>query len=113
MVNRLDSLDRVFRALADPTRRAMLTRLAKGQASIGTLGDPFAMTKAAVTKHVKVLERAGLLVRAVEGRVHTCRIDPAPLTKAEQWVEQVRSYWEGRLDELSGYLANPESRRAP
>ena len=104
MVNKTEQLDRVFRALGDATRRSMVARLARGPATIGELGRPFAMTKAAVTKHVKALERAGLLTREIEGRVHRCEIDPAPLTKAERWVAQVREHWGDRLDDLADYL---------
>lgn len=105
-------LDAVFRALADPTRRAMVARLARGPASVGELGEPFAMTKPAVTKHVKVLERAGLLTREVDGRVHRLEIDPAPLDEAQRWVEDVRAFWEGRLDGLADYLETVKKKRA-
>ena len=88
----------------------MIARLAKGPATIGELGRPFAMTKGAVTKHVKVLERAGLLKRDVQGRVHRCEIDTRPLDKAEQWVANVREYWEARFDDLAGYLEELQSK---
>ena len=104
MVNHSEQLDRVFRALGDATRRSMVARLARSPATIGELGEPFDMTKPAVTKHVKVLERAGLLSREVDGRVHRCEIDPAPLTHAQRWVARVREHWEGRLDDLAEYL---------
>ena len=104
MVNTTEQLDRVFRALGDSTRRSMVARLARGPATIGELGRPFAMTKPAVTKHVKVLERAGLLTREIDGRVHRCEIDPVPLTKAQRWVAQVREHWGRRLDDLADYL---------
>lgn len=111
MVNRVQQLDEVFRALGDSTRRAMLTRLARGSATIGELGAPFDMTKPAVTKHVKVLERAGLLTREVDGRVHRCEIDPAPLTRAQVWVEGVRDFWEERLDDLADYLDTVQGKK--
>jgi len=104
MVNYSERLDAVFRALGDPTRRSMIARLARGPATIGELGEPFSMTKPAVTKHVKVLERAGLLTRAIDGRVHRCEIDPTPLTRAQRWVTEVRAFWEARFDDLADYL---------
>ncbi|MEM8608582.1 MAG: metalloregulator ArsR/SmtB family transcription factor [Myxococcota bacterium] len=110
MVNHSEQLDRVFGALSDPTRRAMVAQLAQGPASIGELGEPFAMSKPAVTKHVKVLERAGLLSREVDGRVHRCEIDPAPLDEAQAWVDQVREHWGHRLDDLAHYLDNVQRR---
>ncbi|NKB90577.1 MAG: metalloregulator ArsR/SmtB family transcription factor [Acidobacteria bacterium] len=97
-------LDLIFGALADSTRRQMLFRLARGSATIGELGSPFGITKGAVTKHIKVLERSGLLKRDVQGRIHRCEIDPASLNRAERWVELVRADWEGRFDTLSDYL---------
>ncbi len=110
MVNNEATLDAVFGALADRTRRSMLARLAKGPATVGELGEPFDITKGAVTKHVRVLERSGLLKREITGRVHHCRIDPPALDRAEKWVEQVRSYWEERLDVLSDYLTELQER---
>jgi DNA-binding transcriptional ArsR family regulator len=104
MVNQSEALDAVFQALADSTRRSMVVRLARGPATIGELGGPFDMTKPAVTKHVKVLERAGLLKREVHGRVHHCEIDPRALSRAQVWVDKVRAFWEGRFDELAHYL---------
>lgn len=110
MVNIEQALDGVFGALADPTRRAMIARLARGPATVGELGRPFDMTKGAVTKHVKVLERAGLLKRDVRGRVHRCEIDTRPLDKAQRWVANVREYWEARFDDLAAYLEELQSR---
>ncbi|MGE3174569.1 MAG: ArsR/SmtB family transcription factor [Planctomycetota bacterium] len=104
MVNRSATLDDVFHALADGTRRSMVARLSRGPATIGELGEPFAMTKPAITKHVKVLERAGLLTRRVDGRLHRCAIDPRPLTAAERWVAEVRAFWEARFDDLAAFL---------
>jgi DNA-binding transcriptional ArsR family regulator len=88
----------------------MVARLAKGPATIGELGEPLAMTKPAVTKHVKVLERAGLLVREVDGRVHRCEIDLRPLTKAQVWVADVSAFWEDRFDDLADYLATVQKK---
>lgn len=111
MVNNTGDLDAVFGALADPTRRDMLIRLARGPATVGELGRPFDITKGAVTKHIKVLERSGFLKRDVHGRVHRCDIDTRPLDWAERWVEQVRSYWEARFDDLATYLDDLKRRR--
>lgn len=93
MVNRSASLDAVFHALSDPTRRAMVDRLSRGPATIGELGHPFDVTKPAVTKHVRVLERAGLLKRAVDGRIHHCAIEPRALERAQAWIVQMRKRW--------------------
>jgi DNA-binding transcriptional ArsR family regulator len=97
-------MDAVFAALADPTRRGMVARLAQGPVSIGELGRPYRITKPAVTKHVKVLERAGLVRRTREGRVHRCQLQPEPLQNAEAWIEQQRRFWQGTLDRLAAYL---------
>lgn len=97
-------LDAIFGALADSTRRGMLAHLAQGSTTIGELGRPYDMTKGAVSKHVKVLEQAGLLRRDVQGRVHRCDLDARPLDVAEAWVQQVRAHWEAQLDGLSDYL---------
>lgn len=111
MVNNDATLDAVFGALADQTRRSMLVRLARGPATIGELGEPFDITKGAVTKHVKILERSGFLRRDVQGRVHHCEIDTHPLDHAEQWVEQVRAFWEARFDDLADYLDHLQGRK--
>jgi DNA-binding transcriptional ArsR family regulator len=98
------ALDRVFHALADPTRRAMLRRLAAGERSVGELAEPFDMSFAAAAKHVKVLEAAGLLGRTVEGRTHRCRIEAGPLAEAERWLAYYQRFWMGRLDDLEAAL---------
>ena len=98
------ALDRVFAALADPTRRAIVARLARGEASVGDLGEPFDMSGPAVTKHLKVLEAAGLLRREKDGRVHRCSLDAAPITTAAEWIELHRRMWEQQLDRLAAYL---------
>ena len=113
MVKHSEQLDLVFRALGDSTRRAMVRQLARGPATIGELGEPFEMTKPAVTKHVKVLERAGLLTREIDGRVHRCEIDPAPLSKAQAWVERVREHWSRQLDDLADYLETVQKKSKP
>ena len=99
-------LDLTFQALADPTRRGMLASLALGEKSIGELGEPFAMTFAGASKHVKVLERAGLLRRRKSGRQQICALEPAPLAEAERWLRQWEEFWNGRLDALEAVLAN-------
>lgn len=97
-------LDRVFAALSDPTRRAILARLSRGEATVGELSDPFAMSRPAISKHLNVLERAGLVHRLADGRVNRCRLDAEPLRDAAAWVDRYRRYWEGSLDALAEYL---------
>ena len=105
------ALDRVFRALADPTRRAMLRALAPGERTIGELGAPFEMTFAAASKHVKVLEAAGLVERRILGRSHYCRLQPAPLAEANTWLHFYERYWTDRLDRLEQHFASPGEKR--
>jgi len=97
-------LDDVFHALADPTRRAMLRSLSAGERNIGELAAPFRMSLAAASKHVKVLESAGLVRRRVQGRSHICRIEPAPLAAAEDWLRDYERFWTKRLDALDALL---------
>jgi DNA-binding transcriptional ArsR family regulator len=97
-------LDGVYAAIADPTRRAMLTVLAGGEVKVGTLADRFPMSFNGVSKHVKVLERAGLVTRRVHGREHWLRLKPAPLREAARWLEYYRAFWETRLDALERLL---------
>lgn len=104
MVNSPSELDAVFGALADATRRGMIARLARGSATVGELGRPFTITKGAVTKHVKILESAGLLQRNVQGRNHHCEILTDPLDTATLWIHRVQSFWDARLDDLATYL---------
>jgi len=99
-----DPLSTTFAALADPTRRAILARLASGQASVTELAQPFDVTLPAITKHLKVLERAGLVVRSREAQWRPCRLQPQPLREVADWVQQYRAMWEQRLDLLEGYL---------
>lgn len=101
---RTGDLDRVFHALADPTRRAMLRRLANGEHSVGELAEPFDMSFAAAAKHVKVLEGAGLLKRTIEGRTHRCRIEAGPLAEADRWIAYYQHFWTNRLDALETAL---------
>lgn len=102
------ALDSVFHALSDPTRRAMLAQLASGERNIGELAAPFAMSFAAASKHVKVLEGAGLVQRRVAGRSHMCRLQPAPLAAADAWLRFYEHFWSSRLDALEGLLRNPQ-----
>ncbi len=97
-------LDRVFRALADSTRRAMLRRLSAEECTVGELADPFDMSFAAAAKHVKVLEDAGLLSRRIEGRSHHCRLVVGPLAEADRWIAYYQRFWTGRLSALETAL---------
>jgi DNA-binding transcriptional ArsR family regulator len=99
-----DRLSRTFSALADPTRRAILARLASGQASVGELAKPFAMSLPAISKHLKVLERAGLVVRGREAQWRPCRLEARPLKGASEWLDRYRVFWEQSLDRLEAYL---------
>jgi DNA-binding transcriptional ArsR family regulator len=99
-----DRLSLTFGALADPTRRAILARLAKGPASVTELAEPFAMTLPAVSKHLKVLERAGLIERGREAQWRPCQLKASPLKDAAEWVERYRRFWEERFDRLDEYL---------
>lgn len=101
-----DRLDATFAALADPTRRAILARLTAGDASVAELAAPFAMTQPAISKHLKVLERAGLISRGREAQRRPCRIEAVPLAAANQWLEQYRKLWEMRFARLDGVLEN-------
>lgn len=111
MVQRSKSLDGVFAALSDPTRRAMLRRLSARERTIGELAEPFRMSFAAASKHVRVLERAGLLRRRVEGRSHICRIAPAPLAAAEEWLRYYEKFWRGQLHALEAVLDAEDDRK--
>jgi DNA-binding transcriptional ArsR family regulator len=101
------SLDVTFAALADPTRRAILARLARGASPVTRLAAPFAVSLPAVSKHLRVLEEAGLLAREVEGRVHRCRLVARPLRDAAAFLTRYRRFWEGQLDALADYLRAP------
>jgi DNA-binding transcriptional ArsR family regulator len=98
------TLNRTFAALADPTRRRILAHLARGSKRVTHLARPHAMSLPAVSKHLRVLEKAGLLRRRRYGRVHEMELDAKPLKKAAQWVEEYRKFWEGSLDRLAGFL---------
>jgi DNA-binding transcriptional ArsR family regulator len=101
-----DHLSQVFSALADPTRRAILARLSKGEANVTELAEPFLgeMTLPAVTKHLKVLEKAGLVTKGRDAQWRPCKLNPAPLKEVSNWMEEYRAYWEESLDRLGEYL---------
>ena len=104
MLNQSSPLDLAFQALADPTRRTMVERLTRGPASVSDLARPLSMSLPAVMQHLAVLEGSGLVVSEKIGRVRTCRIEPAALSLAEQWINARRTEWERRLDRLGVYL---------
>jgi len=99
-----DQLSHTFAALADPTRRAILARLALGETSVTELAEPFEMSMPAVSKHLKVLERAGLIVRGREAQWRPCRLEATPLKEASSWIEEYRRFWAPHLDALERYL---------
>ena len=107
-----DRLSLVFSALADPTRRAILARLASGSASVTELAAPFAMSLPAVSKHLKVLERAGLVARGREAQWRPCRLEPAPLREAAGWLDTYRQLWDEQLDRLDAYLTDVQRAHA-
>lgn len=97
-------LDRTFGALSDPTRRRILEQLAKGNECVTDLARPHAMSLAAVSKHLMVLEKAGLIKRRREGRVHSLALQPKPMQQAQAWINRYRKFWEGNLDQFENYL---------
>jgi DNA-binding transcriptional ArsR family regulator len=115
-----DGLSAVFAALADPTRRAILDRLIGGEASVTELAEPFDMSMPAISKHLKVLERAGLVARSRDAQWRPCHLDPAPLKSAADWLDHYRRFWEQSFDRLDEYLrelkkkekANARSKRS-
>jgi DNA-binding transcriptional ArsR family regulator len=110
MANVADRLDRTFGALADPTRRAILARLAKGEASVTELAEPFEMSLPAVSKHLKVLERAGLVSRGRERQWRPARLRVTPLKEVAEWTDRYRRFWEERYDRLDEYLDELQGR---
>lgn len=106
-----DPLSQIFSALADPTRRQILDRLASGAVSAGELGKPFAMSAPAISRHLKVLEKAGLIERKVEAQWRRCSINPAGLQQADNWVSQYREFWEERFSALDDYLKDTQNKR--
>ena len=105
-----DRLSTTFSALADPTRRAILARLASGEASVTELAEPFDMSMPAISKHLKVLEKAGLIARGREAQWRPCRFEPAPLKDVSDWVDRYRGMWEARLNRLDEYLRGMQSK---
>src|SRR5436190_18382895 len=110
MSSATDQLDRTFGALADPTRRKILARLAAGQATVTELAEPFAMSLPAVSKHLKVLERAGLIARGRERQWRPARLEAGPLKEADEWIERYRQFWEESYDRLDEYLEKLQGR---
>lgn len=106
-----DHLSQVFAALADPTRRAILARLSKGEASVNELAEPFDITLPAISKHLKVLEKAGLIERTREAQYRPCRLQAAPLRDAAGWIDHYRQYWEESFDRLDAYLKTVTARQ--
>jgi DNA-binding transcriptional ArsR family regulator len=107
-----ETLDRVFAALADPTRRRILTRLASGEATVTELAEPFRISQPAVSKHLKVLERAGLIARGRDAQRRPSRLQARTLDDVSKWVEELRRTWEGRLDQLGDYLQELQEKGA-
>src|SRR5215831_1005670 len=106
-----DRLTETFAALANPTRRAILARLAQGAATVNELAEPFEMKLPSISKHIKVLERAGLLVRGQRAQYRPCALDGAPLKEVSTWAEQYRSVWESSFDRMGEYLAQLRRRK--
>jgi DNA-binding transcriptional ArsR family regulator len=102
----------IFHALSDPTRRSMLLELASGERTVGQLAEPFAMSLAAASKHIKVLEGAGLIQREVRGRAHFCRLDPGPLESAHDWLTFYERFWTARLDILDRLLREEDEQKS-
>lgn len=111
MVNNLSGLDRLFHALSDPTRRAMIQQLSRGPVSLSDLAHPLPMSLPAVMQHLRVLERAGLVRSEKVGRVRTCTMQPDALNQVEKWIQACRTEWEHRLDRLGDYLHRLNKRR--
>ena len=109
----MDRLSSTFHALADPTRRAILARLALGEVSVGELAEPFEMSLPAVSKYLKVLEQAGLISRGRDAQYRPCRLEPQTLKSIDDWLEDYRKLWEQRLDRLEAYLAKLQGKPKP
>jgi DNA-binding transcriptional ArsR family regulator len=112
MVEHSAHLDAVFHALSDPTRRAMLSRLAERERTIGELATPFSMSFAGASKHVRVLEHAGLVSRKIRGRTHLCRLRAARLAEADAWLRRYERFWSERLDRLESLLLEEDKSKA-
>jgi len=106
-------LDTVFQALSDPTRRSMLHALAGGQRTVSELAAPFDISLAGASKHIQMLERAGLIQREVQGRVHTCRLDARPLHAGAEWIRHYERFWTGKLDALEALLKAEDAAKKP
>jgi len=111
--SREQDLDATFAALADPTRRAILARLASGEATVNELAEPFAISLPAISKHLKVLERAGLITRGREAQFRPCRLEPEALKEAYDWIDRYREMWEERFDRLADYLKELQQEGTP
>jgi DNA-binding transcriptional ArsR family regulator len=107
-----DHLSETFAALADPTRRAILARLAHGEATVTELSEPFTLTQPAISKHLKVLEKAGLITRGRTAQWRPCRLEAGPLKGAFDWVEHYRRFWDGSFDQLDDYLTRLQSKES-
>jgi DNA-binding transcriptional ArsR family regulator len=106
-----DHLSTTFAALSDPTRRAILARLALGETSVKELAEPFSISAPSITKHLKVLERAGLIARSREAQWRPCRLEAAPLQEVSEWVEDYRRFWEEKFASLDNYLGDLQKRQ--
>jgi DNA-binding transcriptional ArsR family regulator len=118
MFNRMVELEApqlsdIFHALSDPTRRSMLRELASGERTVSQLAEPFTISLAAASKHIRVLESAGMIRREVRGRVHLCRLEPGPLASAREWLSFYERFWTGRLDVLDRLLREDAERQSP
>ncbi len=107
----MDELSATFAALADPTRRAILARLAKGEAAVGELAKPFSISLPAVSRHLRVLRAARLVERRVDAQWRRCRLRPQPLARAADWLDAYRQFWEDRFDSLAAYLENTQPKK--
>ena len=106
-----EALDRIFHALSDSTRRELLAQLSSSESTVTELAEPFKMTLAAVSKHIRVLEAAGFVKREVDGRIHRCKADLAPLQNASQFIEKYRRHWEKQFDMMDNYFKKPKKLR--
>jgi DNA-binding transcriptional ArsR family regulator len=113
MVTNNGRLDLTFAALADPIRRSILDRLVHGEATVGQLARPYRVSRPAISKHLRVLERAGLVIRTRDGRVSRCGLDAGPMKEASDWVERYRQFWEGNLDRLVQYFEQEAGETSP
>lgn len=113
MVKYSSKLDVTFAALSDPTRRAILSRLARGDSSVGALAKPFNVSLPAVSKHLRVLQRAGLLTQDRQGRVRRCRLQAAPLRAAAAWIQRYRRFWTRQLDALAQFVEQTDTETTP